>query len=55
MFIKTKFHQIVTTVKILEKSNTPLVDMMIIIKNTFTQFEKIPGKMENKKTKDTNF
>lgn len=42
----------------------PLVDMLNIIKNTFTQLEQIPGKKEkqkkkyynfHKKTKDTNF
>ena len=52
IFIKTNFLQIVTTIKSLEKSNTPLVDMIIIIENTFTQLEQIPGeKGEVVKTK----
>jgi hypothetical protein len=43
IFIKTNFLQIVTTIKSLEKSNTPLVDMINIIENTFTHLEQIPG------------
>jgi len=49
----------------LEKSNTPLVDMINIIENTFTQLVQIPGEKGEvvktkilqlqQKTKDTNF
>lgn len=41
--IKINFHQIVKTIKILEKSITRLVDMINLIKITFTQLEQILG------------
>lgn len=43
IFIKTNIYQIVTTIKSSEKSNTPLVEMINLIENTFTQLEQILG------------
>lgn len=45
-FIKTNLLQIATSIKSLEKSNTPLVDMINIIENTFIELEQIPEKKE---------
>jgi len=48
IFIKTNLHQIVTTIKSLVNSNTPLIDIINLIEYIFTQLEQINGVNKSK-------